>query len=174
VANLGIYSQSQIKAARQADLVAWLQAHGHNLKSEGQNWRLPGFGGLLIQGNHFKHFSSGTGGNSLDFLINMLGMAFLDAVQTLIHTGPAQQPITAPALPMAEKELMLPQRGQNHRRVIAYQPHVRFDVAGVGNGVDDPLEGDTRLKGEKRLGLTRSVPLPRQPPTLLIMLQIRG
>jgi hypothetical protein len=61
-ANLGIYSADQIGAARRADLVAWLQAHGHNLKREGRNWRLPGFGGLLIQGNHFKHFSSGTGG----------------------------------------------------------------------------------------------------------------
>jgi len=40
-------------------------------------------------------------------------------------------------------------------------------VAGVGNGVDDPLEGDTLPKGEKRLGLTRSVPLPRQLPALL-------
>ena len=49
----------------------------------------------------------------------------------------------------------------------AGKPHVRFDVAGVGNGVDDPLEGDTLLKGEKRLGLTRSALLPRQLPTLL-------
>jgi len=39
-------------------------------------------------------------------------------------------------------------------------------VAVAGNGVDDPLEGDTRPKGEKRLGLTRSALLPRQPPTL--------
>jgi hypothetical protein len=48
----------------------------------------------------------------------------------------------------------------------AGKPHVRFDVADAGNGEDDPLEGDTRPKGEKRLGLTRSVLLPRQYPTL--------
>lgn len=120
---LGIYTADQIKAARQADLVVWLQAHGHDLKREGLNWRLPGFAGLLIQGNHFKHFGSGTGGNSLDFLTNIFGMNFLDAVQTLIHTGPAQQPIRAPAV--AEKELILPQRGRNHRRVIAYLTKAR-------------------------------------------------
>ncbi len=34
--------------------------------------------------------------------------------------------------------------------------HAVFDEAGVRNGVDDPLEGDTRPKGEKRFGLTRS------------------
>jgi len=38
----------------------------------------------------------------------------------------------------------------------AGNPHAAFDEAGVGNGVDDPLEGDTRPKGEKRFGLTRS------------------
>jgi len=38
----------------------------------------------------------------------------------------------------------------------ARNPHAAFDEAGTGNGVDDPLEGDTRLKGEKRLDLTRS------------------
>ena len=48
----------------------------------------------------------------------------------------------------------------------AGKPHVRFDVAVAGNGADGPLEGDTHLKGEKQLGLTRSAPLPRQLPTL--------
>jgi hypothetical protein len=45
---LGIYSQSQIKAARQADLPAWLNAHGYNLKREGKNWRVPGYAGLFV------------------------------------------------------------------------------------------------------------------------------
>jgi hypothetical protein len=48
----------------------------------------------------------------------------------------------------------------------AGNPHVRFDAVVAGNGADDPLEGDTHLKGEKRLGLTRSVLQPRQFPTL--------
>lgn len=39
----------------------------------------------------------------------------------------------------------------------AGNPHAAFDEAGIGNGVDDPLEGDTRPKGENRLGLTRSI-----------------
>jgi hypothetical protein len=38
----------------------------------------------------------------------------------------------------------------------AGNPHVRFDAAVAGNGADDPLEGDTLPKGEKRLSLTRS------------------
>jgi hypothetical protein len=52
----------------------------------------------------------------------------------------------------------------------AGKPHVQFDVAVAGDGADGPLEGDTHLKGEKQLGLTRSVLLPRQHPTL----QLRG
>jgi len=50
----------------------------------------------------------------------------------------------------------------------ATHPLVRFDAAVAGNGADDPFEGDTHPKGEKRLGLTRSVLLPRQLPTLQI------
>jgi hypothetical protein len=117
---VGIYTADQIRAARQADLVAWLQTHGYSLKREGQNWRVPGHAGLLVQGNHFKHFSSGMGGNALDFLVDYLGYKVLDAVQTLIHMGSAQQPISTPAPPAAEKELQMPIRWHNHRRVIAY------------------------------------------------------
>jgi hypothetical protein len=73
-----------------------------------------------VQGNHFKHFSSGMGGNALDFLVDYLGYKVLDAVQTLIHMGSAQQPISTPAPPAAEKELQMPIRWHNHRRVIAY------------------------------------------------------
>ena len=38
----------------------------------------------------------------------------------------------------------------------AGNPHAAFDEAGAGNGVDDPLEGDNRPKGENQFGLTRS------------------
>lgn len=47
------------------------------------------------------------------------------------------------------------------------KPHARFDAADTGNGIDDPLEGDTLPKGEKRHVLTRSVPLLDQLPTIL-------
>jgi hypothetical protein len=122
---LGIYSQSQIMAARQADLPAWLQAHGYSLKREGQNWRVPGHAGLLVQGNHFKHFGSGMGGNALDFLVDYLGYKLLDAVQVLIHAAPAQPKIGMPVTPAAEKGLRMPGRGRNHRRVIAYLTKAR-------------------------------------------------
>jgi len=117
---LGIYSQDQIMAARQADLPTWLQAHGYNLKREGRNWRVPGNAGLFVQGNHFKHFGSDIGGNSLDFLVDFLGYKFLDAVQALIHAAPAQLPIGHYMPPAAQNDFLLPQRGRNHRRVIAY------------------------------------------------------
>ena len=42
----------------------------------------------------------------------------------------------------------------------AGKPHVRFDVAVAGNGVDDPLEGDTHPKGEKRPALPQAVTGP--------------
>ena len=38
----------------------------------------------------------------------------------------------------------------------AGNPHAAFDEAWAGNGVDDPLEGNTRPKGENQFGLTRS------------------
>ncbi len=125
---MDIYTADQIKTARQADLPAWLQAHGYNLQWEGRNWRVPGHAGLLIQGNHYKHFSSGAGGNSLDFLVDFLGYKFLDAVHELTRTAPSpdhQQPVQVPE-PPAPKEFMppAPERGP-YRRVIAYLTQTR-------------------------------------------------
>jgi hypothetical protein len=58
---LGVYTADQIKAARQADLPAWLQAHGYNLKKEGQNWRVPGYSGLIVQGAFLGKVARGRG-----------------------------------------------------------------------------------------------------------------
>jgi hypothetical protein len=112
----------QIKTARQADLLAWLRAHGYDLEKAGrhENWRIPGMAGLIVQGNHYYHFGSGLSGNSIDFLVDYLSYKFQDAVDALLTTAPAQPPISAPEKQAPGQELQLPIRGTNHHRVIAY------------------------------------------------------
>jgi hypothetical protein len=125
------YTADQIKAARQADLVDWLQTHGFKLKREGsRNWRVSESGGLIVQGNHYYHGLSGAGGgNALDYLMKILGYSFQGAIQELANTVPAKQPINLPDIqsktPAVAKDFKLPETGPNAKRVIAYLAQTR-------------------------------------------------
>lgn len=114
---------ARIKHARQVDLVSWLTAQGHQLKREGNNYRLPGFGGMIVQGNHWRQFSTGAGGNTLDFLVKVLNYNVKDAVASLAGFQAATT-ITATAQ-QHRNEVLLPAAAENQRRVIAYLSKTR-------------------------------------------------
>lgn len=114
----------EIRRARQADLVAYLRQQGYELKREGKNWRIEDHGGLLVQGNHWKQFSTGEGGNALDFLVKVMGRDFKTAIQEL--TGvPVAVPGEMAGLRKKLKPLVMPPAARNQRRVIAYLTKTR-------------------------------------------------
>ncbi|GBF34638.1 hypothetical protein DCCM_3758 [Desulfocucumis palustris] len=112
-----------ILKARQANLAEFLQAKGYVLKREGKNWRLPGYGGLVIKGNGYYRFSTEEDGNALDFCIKFLNMSFRDAVLGLNGTAVADVPLQL--FKEEKKELEMPARHKNERRVIAYLTKTR-------------------------------------------------
>jgi len=121
------FQKEQIQRARQADLVEYLRARGYELKREGQNFRVPGHGGLIVRGNHWRQFSTGEGGNSLDFLVKVLGVEFKKAVEQLVNcpaVNPGEQSMSG-GTTSRTKQLDMPARAQNQRRVIAYLTQTR-------------------------------------------------
>jgi hypothetical protein len=138
-------SPELIRRARQADLVEYLSRRGYELKREGQNYRVVGHGGLLVRGNHYKHFSTGEGGNSLDFLTKILGIPFRQAVQELTGQNPGENTIRVVKTPAKipsplngqnpgeNTVLIMPARAKDNRRVYAYLTKTRGLPSGMVN-----------------------------------------
>lgn len=114
-----------IKQARQANLVTYLIAQGHDLRPEGGgNYRLPGHGGLVVRGNHWQQFSTGDSGNAIDLLVRVFGMDFQTAVGQLTTENAATSTSPAPRTGEGRKVIM-PQAAPDQRRVIAYLTKTR-------------------------------------------------
>ena len=77
-----------IEEARQADLPEVARSLGFELKREGQDFRIPGHGGLTLWRDetgrwHFTHFSVGKSGDPIAFLQEYAGFSFREAVEYL-------------------------------------------------------------------------------------------
>jgi len=119
-------SPDAVRRARQADLVEYLRGQGHELRREGDQYRLPGHGGLLIAGNKWYHHSEQQGGNALDFLLRVEGLPFRRAVEALTGIAPAPR-LSLPAPPdrAVHKDFSAPERAADDRRVYAYLTQTR-------------------------------------------------
>lgn len=80
-------SKEQIKAARHADLYAFLiKNHTCSFTCEGDSIRPKNNHSISIKRGYsgYKDFSNGETGNSIEFLVNHMGYTFVSAVQSLI------------------------------------------------------------------------------------------
>jgi len=116
-------SPDQIRQARRADLVTYLQRAGFELRRENGQFRIPDRGGLVVKDCYWHHFATGNGGNSLDFLVKLLGIPFPQAVAELLGLGqPPGLDIKPPPGPpeRAARELRLPEKGRSTKQVFDY------------------------------------------------------
>lgn len=120
-------SPEQIEAAKQVDILDYLQCHEPgNLKREGANrYTLRDHDSLVISNGKWVWFSHGFGcetATALNYLIKVRGYDFVDAVQTL--TGETAVPTRGKPdktkAPPEKKPFILPPRNTDNRRVIAY------------------------------------------------------
>lgn len=123
------FSRETILKARRADLVEYLRSKGYELKKEGRNWRVVGHGGLVVRGNSFYQFSTGLGGNALDFCLKILGLDFRQAMLELIGSPGAA--VEHRRVVPEKKKLEMPARFRNEHRVIAYLTKTRRLPAGL-------------------------------------------
>ena len=105
---------SLVRAARQADLAAYLLSVGVPLERSGNRYRHKAHDSLVIKGNMYYWNSRNDKGNSLDYLVRHMGLDFLSAVSALVGFVPVGAPE-----PPADK----PKRrgaSDNFHRVFAY------------------------------------------------------
>lgn len=117
-------TQEQIERAREMDLLTYMQTYEPQelVHFSGNTYCTREHDSLKIRPGRWYWWSRKIGGyTALDFLIKGRGMSFVDAVEAL--TGSANFnyiPPQTPSKKAVEKELVLPEKNDDERRVIAY------------------------------------------------------
>ena len=73
----------RVRKARQTNLIDWLRQNNVPIKRAGQWWYIEGSDSLRIQANMWYRNSRGTGGNSIDFLVEYYGLTPKEAIVRL-------------------------------------------------------------------------------------------
>lgn len=112
-----------IQRARRVDLLDYLRANEpyELVRISGNLYTTKTHDSLKISNGKWMWWSKGIGGvNALDYLVKVKGMSFLEAVECLSGRLLASYTPTPPAPKTEKKELFLPERNKDNRRVWAY------------------------------------------------------
>ena len=78
------WTREQIRAARQAPLLPLIQKRGLQVvQCEAGNFELPAFPGLIGKESYWRWPRRNLAGNAIDFLVQVLGMNFHDAMREI-------------------------------------------------------------------------------------------
>lgn len=91
------FSQEQIDRANQADLTDFLRGQGEQLERAGNEYRWKRHDSLTIRGNKWYRHSQSKGGGPVDFLMELFGKSFTEAVELLTGEKGAAPPPDKPA-----------------------------------------------------------------------------
>lgn len=117
-------TKEQIEAARSANLAEYFRANGYDCEQRKDELHIKGYGGFYINvnTNQWTCFSENKGGsNPMNCLTEMLGMDFKTAVKELAGSAISYTPRRDKnAFSDRKKELILPEKADNMRKVFAY------------------------------------------------------
>lgn len=126
------YNKDKTIKARQVNLVDYCEYKDYELIPDGceGNYRVKGYSGLIIEGNHFKWFGNNKDGNAVDFCVDVLGMKFKDAVEDLLSFQnkkkerqkdlPYAKSSVGAGLEKKRSAFVLPEKYSDNKRVYAY------------------------------------------------------
>ncbi len=78
------WSKVQIQSARQVSIAPLLLQRGLHLHSSGgDNFKITEMPGVIIKNNFWHKSDDGSCGNTIDFLVKLLGMSFQQAMETI-------------------------------------------------------------------------------------------
>lgn len=125
------YTEIDIENIKQADLVDLAGYMGYTPKKVGKLYTLKEHDSVRIRSNHltYNRYSTGTGGDAINFVKEFRGCSFPEAVEYLmqfkgIHPEavgkyPPAEPARAVPEP-AQREMVLPEKAEHYQRLFAY------------------------------------------------------
>ena len=117
---MSLYSEEQIRQAKSVDLLSYLQRASPSelVRVSGSTWCLKDHDSLRISNGKCYWFSRGFGGSSaVNFLVNVRGFSFLEAVGAVLENGTYQIPVKNEP---SERRLLLPPKSKTADRVMEY------------------------------------------------------
>jgi hypothetical protein len=128
--NQRLFTDEQIDQANRMNLIAYAKSRGHDLKRISNNsYKLPGYGGFFISGDGTKWnwFSQNKGGGAIQFIMEMEGKSWVDAVKELLGITNDEFLVVARKKEVTEKgKLILPKKNDTYKHIFAYLIKSRF------------------------------------------------
>ena len=113
------FTEQQREDARRTDLAAFLRRCGEEVKRSGsENMWLDHGQKVTIRGNLWFHQYEQVGGDAIDFACRFYHMDYPEAVQLMLSMGVGI--VQGDVGPFPQKELVLPPKHENMRRVYGY------------------------------------------------------
>jgi len=116
------FTEEELDQANRCNLIAYAQKIGLNLKKVGNSYKVKDYGGLYINayGTKWNWFSRDIGGGPIQFVMEMEGKTWVDAVYTLL--GNEKSDFIPRGEPVEEEKgtFELPDKNDTYKHIIAY------------------------------------------------------
>jgi len=117
------FSDDELNRANGIDILAYAESIGLDLKRSGRSFKVENYGGLYIDisGKKWNWFSQHKGGGPIQFVMEMEGKTWVDAVYTLLGNEKSDLSIT-PRIQVEEEkgQFILPEKNDTFKHIIAY------------------------------------------------------
>lgn len=116
------FTEDEMHQVNSVNLLAYAEQLGIVLKKVGNSYKAKDYGGLYIDatGAKWNWFSKDTGGGPIQFVMEMEGKNWVDAVHTLLGT---EKSVVVPRPTIIEEnkgQFILPDKNNTYKHVIAY------------------------------------------------------
>jgi len=119
-----LFTDQQIEIANHVNIIAYAKSRGYELKRiSNRSYKIPGYGGLFISGDGSKWnwFSQNKGGGAIQFVMEMEGKSWVDAVKELLGITNDELPVIPRQKDIEEKGvLVLPDKNDTYKHLFAY------------------------------------------------------
>lgn len=145
------FTDQQIEIANGTNLIAYARSRGYELKRISNNsYKIPGYGGLFLSGDGSKWnwFSQNKGGGAIQFVMEMEGKSWVDAIKELLGITHDELPIIPSVTEIKSKgKMILPEKNDTYKHLFAYLIKARnIDKEVVADFVERKLIYEDKYK----------------------------
>lgn len=119
------FTEDQIAQASQVNIIAYAMSRGYEVKRiSPRSYKISGYGGLYINadGQKWNCFSKGSGGGTIQFLMEMENLTWVDSIKELLGLSDEELPYVEPPSKDSEVKgtLILPEKNNTFKHIFAY------------------------------------------------------